>query len=64
MGGGTVLTIVDFMTEILTELKDRSGDELSVPQQYPILRTLQFVAENSRAVITALMEQDPRQISF
>jgi hypothetical protein len=64
LGGGTVLTIADFMTEILTELKDRSGDELSVPQQYPILRTLQFVAENSRAVITALMEQDPRQISF
>lgn len=64
LGGGTVLTIADFMAEILAEMKQRSSDELSVPQQYPILRTLQFVAENRRAVITALMEQDPRQISF
>ena len=64
LGGGTVLTIADFMAEILAAMKQRSGDELAVPQQYPILRTLQFVVENRRAVITALMEQDPRQISF
>ncbi|MGI9264303.1 MAG: hypothetical protein ACR2QU_05205 [Gammaproteobacteria bacterium] len=64
LGGGIVLTIAGFMAEILEELKLRSSDELSVPQQYPILRTLEFVAENRRAVITALMEQDPRQISF
>lgn len=64
LGGGRVKTLAEFMAQILAEMKERSGEDLSVPQQYPILRTLQFVAENRRAVITALMEQDPRQIGF
>ena len=64
LGGGTVLTLSDFMIEILQELKERSGEDLSVPQQYPILRTLQFVVENRRGVISALIDQDPRQIGF
>lgn len=64
LGGGTVLTLSDFLVEILRELKERSGEDLSVPQQYPILRTLQFVVENRRGVISALIDQDPRQIGF
>lgn len=64
LGGGEVLTLADFMTEILSELKDSGGRQGPVPQQYPILRTLQFIAEHRRAVITSLIEADPRQISF
>jgi len=64
LGGGEVLTLADFMTEILADLKDSGGQQGPVPQQYPILRTLQFVAEHRRAVIASLLDQDPRQIGF
>jgi hypothetical protein len=64
LGGATVLTLADFMAEILTELRDRSGADVSVAQQFPILRTLQFVAEHRRALLPILLDQDPRQISF
>jgi len=64
LGGGEVLTLPDFLAEIIAsvgEVADASG---AVPQQYPILRTLQFVAENRRSVMAALLDQDPRQIGF
>jgi hypothetical protein len=64
LGGGEVLSLGDFLVQILGAFR---GGELAgqpVPQQYPILRTLQFVADNHRAAIPALMDQDPRQISF
>lgn len=64
LGGGEVLTLPEFITEILTDLKGGGGTQGPVPQQYPILRTLQFVAEHRRAVIAALLDQDPRQIGF
>ena len=62
LGGADVLTLGDFLVEILAELRDGSGE--GVPQQFPILRTLQFVAEHRRALLPILLEQDPRQISF
>lgn len=64
LGGGDVLTLADFLVEILAELRDRSGAGVSVPQQFPILRTLQFVAEHRRSLLPVLLDQDPRQISF
>ena len=64
LGGGEVLTLPDFLTEILVALRESPGDKGPVPQQYPILRTLQFVAEHRRAVIAALLDQDPRQLGF
>lgn len=64
LGGGELLSLADFLVEILSELRIGFEGGAPVPQQYPILRTLQFVAENHRAVIPALLDQDPRQISF
>jgi len=64
LGGGEVLSLGDFLSNIIAAFR---GGELSgqpVPQQYPILRTLQFVADNHKTVIPVLMDQDPRQISF
>ena len=46
------------------DLKDSGGEQGPVAQQYPILRTLQFIAEHRRAVIASLLDQDPRQIGF
>lgn len=64
LGGGEVLSLGDFLAQILNAFR---GGELAgqpVPQQYPILRTLQFVADNHKTVVPVLMDQDPRQISF
>ena len=63
LGGGRVLTLAEFLVEILAELLG-GASTAPVPQQYPILRTLQFVAEHRRALLPVLLEQDPRQISF
>jgi hypothetical protein len=63
LGGGEVLTLPEFLVEILAELVGGASAS-PVPQQYPILRTLQFVAEHRRALLPILLEQDPRQISF
>ena len=64
LGGGQVLTLAEFLVEILAELRDGGGAGIPVPQQFPILRTLQFVAEHRRALLPILLEQDPRQITF
>lgn len=64
LGGAGVLSLSDFLVEILGQLRTGAGDTMPVPQQYPILRTLQFVAENHRAVIPALMDLDSRQLGF
>ncbi len=64
LGGDEVHSLGEFLAQILGAFR---GGELAgqpVPQQYPILRTLQFVADNHKAAIPALMDQDPRQISF
>lgn len=64
LGGADVLSLSDFLVEILGQLRGGSTGSVPVPQQYPILRTLQFVAENHRAVIPALMDLDSRQLGF
>ena len=64
LGGGEVLTLAEFLVEILAGLVDGGAAAAPVPQQYPILRTLQFVAEHRRALLPILLEQDPRQITF
>ncbi|MGD8978282.1 MAG: hypothetical protein PVG91_11805 [Gammaproteobacteria bacterium] len=64
IGGGEVLTLPDFLAEIIASVGKVADASGAVPQQYPILRTLQFVAENRRAVMAALLDQDPRQMGF
>ena len=64
LGGADVLSLADFLVEILGQLRGGTQGSTPVPQQYPILRTLQFVAENHRAVVPALMDLDPRQLGF
>lgn len=63
LGGARVLTLTDLLVGILEAFKAGQGAG-PVPRQYPILRTLQFVVDNRRAVAAALMDRDPRQMSF
>ena len=44
IGGGQILMISDLMREIREEMKGRRVANAAVPEQYPILRALQFAA--------------------
>jgi len=44
IGGGRVLMITDFMREIRDEVKARRIDSAAIPEQYQLLRALQFAA--------------------
>lgn len=45
IGGGKVLMIKELMTEIRQELKKRSVAKSAVPEQFVILRALQFASD-------------------
>jgi hypothetical protein len=64
LGGGEVLSLGEFLARILNAFRSADLVAQPVPQQYPILRTLQFVADNHRTLIPALLDEDPRQIRF
>lgn len=64
LGGGEVLSLGEFLARILAAFRGQDMAAQPVPQQYPILRTLQFVADHHRSVIPALLDEDPRQIRF
>ncbi len=45
VGGGRVVFIREFMREVLTKIRARRVSSAAVPEQYPLLRTLQFAAQ-------------------
>ncbi|MDH4350459.1 MAG: hypothetical protein OEW56_04875 [Gemmatimonadota bacterium] len=45
LAGGQILLIKEFLAEILTAVKDRKVAAAAVPEEYPLLRTLQFAAQ-------------------
>jgi hypothetical protein len=44
LGGGKLLMIGDFMNEIRNEIRARRVESAAIPEQYQLLRTLQFAA--------------------
>lgn len=54
LGGGRLMLVSELLVEILTELRGRSVASHAVPEDKPILRTLQFVAENREVAFVAL----------
>lgn len=45
VGGGRVVFIRDFMQEVLATVRTRRVESAAIPEQYPLLRTLQFAAQ-------------------
>jgi hypothetical protein len=45
VGGGRVLLIRDFMREILESIRTRRVDSAAIPEEFSLLRTLQFAAQ-------------------
>ena len=44
VGGGRIVLIKEFMAEIFEFVKTRRVNKAAIPEQYPLLRTLQFAA--------------------
>jgi hypothetical protein len=45
LAGGRVLLIKDFMREVLNVIRTRRVNTAAIPEEYPLLRTLQFAAQ-------------------
>ena len=53
LGGGKVMTVDQFMEEIFADLKDKRLESAAIPEQWPILRSFQYVNQYRSAVIKA-----------
>jgi hypothetical protein len=51
IGGGKILHDSVLMADIFKEIKDRKLDKKAIPEQFPLLRTLQYVAEYWRDIL-------------
>lgn len=54
VGGGKILLVEELLATILASLRDTSMATSAVPEDKPILRTLQMVSDNHRVVSKAL----------
>ena len=60
LAGGRLMLAEQLLAEILADLKDLSIYSNAVSEQYPILRTLQFVCEYRDAVVRVLTAASQR----
>jgi hypothetical protein len=54
VGGGRIMLIPDLLAEILRTLKEMRVAHNVVPEQFPLIRTLQYVCEHRGTVAEAL----------
>lgn len=45
LGGGKIVLIREFMNDVFTSLRARRVSVAAIPEEFPLLRTLQFAAE-------------------
>lgn len=60
LGGGRIMLVDELMEKIFTTLKDSRVASNAVPESYPLLRALQFVAEYREVVSRTLSQTKPR----
>ena len=61
VGGGRIVVMTDLLKEIFTDLKKRSILTNSIPEQLPILRTLQIVAHYGKEFCPILCGEGARE---
>lgn len=49
LAGGRIKTTAEFFAEIVAGLSDKRVASAAVPEQYPLLRTIQFACEHRKA---------------
>ena len=59
LGGGTLLMAGELVEQILASLKTKSLAKAAVPEQFPLIRTLQYVAHYREATARALWSDAP-----
>lgn len=59
LGGGKLMLVSEFLVEMLRDLRKHSVASNAVPEDKPILRTLQFVAEHRAIAFEALDGPEP-----
>ena len=64
IGGGRIQLVSELLSEILSALRGQKVASNAVPENFALLRTLQFVADNSSMVIDVLGSpgSDPKPI--
>lgn len=50
LAGKTIVTASDLLVEITGELSEKRVAKAAVPEQFPLLRTIQFVCEHRQAI--------------
>ncbi|MYH47712.1 MAG: hypothetical protein F4008_11170 [Gammaproteobacteria bacterium] len=50
LAGHTIVTVSDLLVEITSELSNKKISKAAVPEQFPLLRTIQFVCEHRHAI--------------
>jgi hypothetical protein len=45
LAGGRIVFIKEFMREVLETVRTRRVESAAIPEEYPLLRTLQFAAQ-------------------
>ena len=58
VGGARIVLVEDLLADVLAELRDRRIASNAVPEDKPILRTLQYVAGHLPTVVRALQGTD------
>lgn len=50
IAGGRVKMMPEFLSEIVTELRRKRIEREAIPEQFPLLRTIQFVCQHERSL--------------
>ena len=48
LSGGKVMTVSDFLTNIISELASIKTTTSAIPENYPLIRTLQYIANKNK----------------
>lgn len=59
LGGGKLILAVDVLEDIVKDLRKKRVASKAISEQYPILRTIQFVCEYRKQVIPLLAQNSP-----
>lgn len=59
IGGGRVLLVSEFLSQILRRLAELDPSSAPVPEQWPLIRTLQWAVACGRGLLPAVQEGGP-----
>lgn len=52
VGGGRVMMMPEFLAEVVSGLRKKRIEREAIPEQYPLLRTIQFLCQHEKHIFT------------